>query len=260
MRNLRKTLIGGAVALALGGAGSVQAFSFSIDDDDDYYRPYWGPPVAPGWVAPYPGQSQAQPQPQAQSQPQAQTEVQAQARPQGYYRPWVAPPNYFWYPRLPSYDRSKMRQGRQHQMNNFDDAMNDLRDMLYGGEDFDRTRAIQLARKIEATSGHALTGNFHPGSVVTTGSRVTTALWGNEEAFKANAEALRLAAGDFADELAKRPSEQQGAVYLSQRSEHFGRSKEHKEAPVSPQIWKKFNVLSDTCVTCHSTFRGPNWW
>lgn len=233
MRNPRKALLACVVGLALSSAGSLQAFSFSIDDDDDY--PYWGAPVAgPGWGAPAWGP--------------------------GYYRPWVAPPAHFWYPRLPSYDRSRMKQGRQRQMDNFDDAMNDLRDMLYGGADFDRTRAIQLTRKIEATSGHALTGNFHPGAVVTTGSRTSPALWGNEEAFKANAEALRNAAGALADELAKKPSEEQGAVYLSQRSEEFGRNKEYNEVPVSPQIWKKFNTLSDSCVACHSAFRGPSWW
>lgn len=228
MRKLNKTLI--ACAIGLGLAGGVNAFSFSVDDDDGYYAPY----ATPGWGGPGWGP--------------------------GYYNPWVAPPTGFWYPPLPSYDRSQMKRGRQRRMDNFDDAMNELRDMLYGGADFERTRAIQIARKIEATSGHALTGNFHPGSVVTTGSRTTTALWGNEEAFKANAEALRLSAGALADELAKRPTEEQGAVYLSKRSEEYGRKKDYEEVPVSPQIWKKFNALSDTCVACHSAFRGRGWW
>ena len=166
MRNLRKTLFACATAgLTALGASNVQAFSFSIDDDDDYYRPYWGAPYGgPGWGAPPAWGAPA------------------------YFEPWVTPPQRFWYPRLPNYDRSRMKQERQRDMGNFDSVMNELRDMLYGNADFDRTRAIQLARKIEATSGQAMTGNFHPGAVVTMGSHTSPKLWGNEEAFRANAE------------------------------------------------------------------------
>lgn len=237
MRSIKRSLVTGAVGLALMSVSNVQAFSFSIDDDDDYYRPYWGAPYgAPAWGAP-PGWN----------------------APPAQFQPWVTPPQNFWYPRLPSYDRSKMKQGRQRHMGDFDDAMNELRDMLYGSADFDRTRAIQITRKIEATSGQAMTGNFHPGAVVTMGSRTSPNLWGNEEAFQGNAEALKAAAGAFAEELVKKPSEAEGAIYLSRRSAKFGKPNERVEEPVSPQIWKKFNELSDTCVACHSSFRGPAW-
>jgi len=237
VRNFNRKLLAGTLGFTLMSAGNVLAFSFSIDDDDDYYRPYWGAPyAAPGWGAP----------PQAWGPP-----VQ--------FQPWVTPPQRFWYPQLRSYDRSKMKQGRQRHMGDFDDAMNEIRAMLYGNEDFDRTQAIQIARKIEATSGEAMTGNFHPGSVVTMGSRTSPRLWGNEEAFKSNAEAMKAAAGALAEELGKKPTDEEGAIYLSQRSVKFGQPDERKEVPVSPQIWKKFNELSDTCVACHSNFRGPSW-
>lgn len=236
MQHLKRNLLIGGFSLALLGAGQALAFSFSFDDDDDYYHPGWGVPYAP------PGWAGAQ-----------------QWAPPANLQPWNSPPQQYWYPRLPSYDRSVMRQNRQRQMSNFDDAMNELRDMLYGNADFDRTRAIQLARKIEATSGRALAGNFHPGSVATAGSHTSPRLWGNEEAFKANTESLKTAAGVFAEELGKRPTDEEGAVYLSQRSEKFGKAGQRKEVPVSPQIWKKFNELSDTCVACHSVFRGPGW-
>lgn len=235
MRNLKKNLIAGTIGLVLFSGGPVQAFSFSIDNDDDYYHPFLGAPYGGPWGG-----------------------VQTW-NPPTTSQPWMTPPRQFWYPRLPSYDRSRMKQDRQRHMGNFDDAMNELRDMLYGSSDFDRTRAVQLTRKIEATSGQAMTGNFHPGSVVTMGSRTSPKLWGNEEAFQAKAGALKAAAADLAEELAKKPSDAEGALYLGKRSEKFGQAGERKEVAVSPQIWKKFNLLSETCVACHSVFRGPNW-
>lgn len=173
------------------------------------------------------------------------------------YSPWVAPPAYY-FPRLPSYDRSSMVQKRQRVMSDHDKSMHELKEMLYGKYGFDRAVAIKLARNIELTSGSALTGNFHPGAVSAFRSRTTSALWGNEQTFKANALALQAAARDLATELAKQPTAEEGAVHLPRRSIAFDQDKP-ETVPVSAGIWEKYNNLSTICESCHSGFRGPKW-
>ena len=176
----------------------------------------------------------------------------------GYpYSPWVTPPAYY-FPRIPSYDRSTMVQNRQRNMDTHDESMNELSELLYGRYGFDRAVAIKLARKVELTSGSALTGNFHPDAVATFGSRTTPALWGNEQTFKANAQALQAAARDLAKELEKQPTAEEGAIYLPRRSISFDRDAP-ETVPVSAGIWEKFNALSNVCASCHSGFRGSNW-
>ncbi len=176
----------------------------------------------------------------------------------GYsYSPWVAPPVYY-YPRIPSYDRSTMVRNRQRIMDTHDETMNELNELLYGRYGFDRAVAIKLARKIVRTSGASLTGNFHPDSVSTFSSRTSPALWGNEQTFKANAQALQAAAIDLAKELEKQPTAEEGAINLPKRSIAFGRD-EPETVNVSAGIWEKFNTLSNVCVSCHRGFRRPNW-
>ncbi len=172
------------------------------------------------------------------------------------YSPWVVPSVY--YPRIPSYDRSTMVRNRQDIMDTHDETMNQLRELLYGRYGFDRAVAIKLARKIELISGTALTGNFHPDTVSTFSSRTTPNLWGNEQAFKANAQALQAAAKDLARELEKQPTAEEGAVSLPRRSIAYRRD-EPETVTVSAGIWEKFNTLSNVCVSCHTGFRRPGW-
>jgi cytochrome c556 len=243
MQRIRKTLLAGLVGLALGSAGTAQAgFSFgdsnfSFGDDDDWWGPGWGNPYLggpygrPGWGDPRWGNG-------------------GTGRGWGPgYGPW-GPGPYGMPPRLGSFDRTKMRLDRQRQMSNHDDAMEELGDMLYGRYNFDREKAIELAREIESGAGMALVRNFHPGSIATDESHTTPAFWGNEATFKANADALKTAATALAEELAKRPTDEEGAVY----SDH-GRGDE----PVSPDIWEKFHDVANSCRACHATFRGPKW-
>lgn len=229
MQQYRKTLLAGLIGLVFGAGGTAQAdfsfgdSSFSFGDDDDWYGPRWG---APYWGNPYgaaPGWGPAN-------------------------GPWAAP--YYMPPRLNSYDRTMMRLNRQRQMGHNDDAMEELGDMLYGRYIFDREEAIKLAREIEATGGDALIRYFHPGSIATDESHTTPAFWGNEKTFKANADALKSAAAALAEELEKRPGDGERAVY-PQRS--------RDQDPISPEIWKKYNQLANTCRACHATFRGPEW-
>mgnify|MGYP001814233817 FL=1 len=235
MQTIGKILSAGLLGLALGTAGSVQAdfsfgdSSFSFGDDDDWWGPGRGNPypvapyAAPGWGSP------------------------------AYYGPWGAPPPYYLPPRLGSFDRSIMRQKRQRQMSNHDDAMEELGDMIYGRYRFEREEAIELARQIEAAAGPALIRNFHPGAIATDGSHTTPAFWGNEAAFKANADALQAAAGALADELEKDLVAQEGA---GTTEEAPGR---RYEKPVSPEVRNRFNQVANACRACHATFRGPEW-
>lgn len=225
MKNLNKTLISAALATTLLGAGAVHAFSFDFGDDNDFYYPYAGVPYA---GAP------------------------AYAPPPGYYLP----------PRLPSYERNRLRTSRQDMMDDHRDALNELSAMLYGGKGFDRSEAVQLARRIQSGSGMTLLRNFHPGSIATWGSRALPSVWSNQEAFKANADALGAAAGALAEALAKKPTPDT-AILLPRRNAPFDCKKGDEacsKVPVDPSVWEKFNDLSATCEACHAGFRGFGWW
>lgn len=228
MQQLRKTLIAFLI-LFFTAMGAAQGFSFDFGDDDDDYRfrgyPYWGNAFNP-WFAPSPHYYY----------------------PQGYY-----------YPRRPSsIERSTMVRERQQVMDTHGDTLEQLGELLYGDSGFDRAQAIKLALKIEVASGLALTDNFHPSTVTTTGSETGPALWGNPQTFKANALALQTAAKDLANELQKQPTAEEGAVYLPKRSRSFARE-EPETVPVSPGIWKKFNNMSNICANCHREYRGASW-
>lgn len=202
------------------GIGSALAFSFGSDDDDDWWRySYYGNPN----------------------------------------QPWVAPNGMMFYPRLPYFERQEMVDRRHYQMNRRFNAMNELGDMLYGKGGFDRTEAIKIARLIEATSGHALTRDFHPGSIATYDSRTTLALWSSQDVFLANAQALQAAAKALAEELAKKPTEKEGAVMLPKRSNQYGKPSTEKVA-VSPAVWEKFNEVQNVCDHCHRSYRGFRRW
>lgn len=228
MRALKKIVSAGLIGLALGAAGAAQA-GFSFGDDDDHWwgppgwgNPYWGAPyAAPGWGSPA-------------------------------YGPRGAPPPWYLPPRLGSYDRSIMRQKRQRQMSNHGDAMEELGDMIYGRYRFEREEAIELARQIEAAAGPALIRNFHPGAIATDGSHTTPAFWGNEATFKANADALKAAAGALADELEKGLVQEGAGTTDGARGWRY-------EKPVSPEVRNRFKRVANTCRACHATFRGPEW-
>ena len=271
MRNFNKTLIACAAGFSLTVAGAVQAFSFG--SDDHYYPPpYWVSPYAfnPYMVKPY-GANPNAVKPGAKApaeEPPAESTSAAAAPAAGgpyagpvfvpLYRPWGWGPGAYGIPWLNRYDRSTITHRRQRTMSEHDKAMNELRDMMYTDQGFDRTRAVQIVRKIEATSGESLISNFHPGSIRSMGSHTTLALLGNQETFKAHAKALQAAAADLAEELAKSPTAEEGAIYLT-KGPAYGREAPEQVA-VSPEIWKKFNALSDTCVNCHHNFRGRGWW
>lgn len=173
-----------------------------------------------------------------------------------YFRP-VTP--YYYMPQLPMYDRSTLVRRRQEQMGNNADAMGEIRELLYGRHGFDRGEAIKLAKKIELTSGRAMTQNFHPGAVRDMNSHTTPTYWGNEETFRANAQALAQAARDLAQELEKTPTAEEGAVFLNKRWSARKNDGEEDRAAVSASVWDKYNNLSNTCNSCHQSFRGPSW-
>jgi cytochrome c556 len=220
MRYLDKSFLPLLLVILFTGMGSALAFSFDFGDDDDDWRrySYWGNPN----------------------------------------QPFVAPNGYYFYPRLPYFERQRMVDNRQLQMGMRQNSMNALGRMLYGRSDFDRAEAIKHARRIEASSGQVLTDNFHPGAIATYDSSTTLALWGNQEAFKASALALQSAAKSLAEEFEKQPGEEEGAVYLPQNTDRYGQPGKERVA-VSPAVWEKFNALNSVCASCHRGFRGYNW-
>lgn len=184
-----------------------------------------------------------------------------------YYPAWGAPmygapPGYYLPPRLPSYDRQSLKMNRQEMMSDHQDALNELSAMLYGGKGFDRSEAVQLARKIQSGSGIKLSRNFHPGAVVTSGSRALPSVWQNQDAFKGYADNLSLAAGELAKALVIQPKPE-NAILLRKRDVAFSCKKGDEactKVAVDPSVWEKFNNLSATCEGCHVGFRGFGWW
>lgn len=183
-----------------------------------------------------------------------------------YYPVWAAPgyapaPGYFR-PRLPSYDRHVLKSNRQKMMDNHQDALNELSAMLYGGKGFDRSEAVRIARSIQAGSGIQLQRNFHPGSVVTSGSRALPSVMNDQEGFRAHADALSAAAGALAEALMEKPA-REDAILLRRRDAAFACEKGDEacaKVAVDPSVWEKFNALSATCEGCHVGFRGFGWW
>lgn len=163
-------------------------------------------------------------------------------------------PRYGYYPQMKSIDRSRMVYYRQRQMQNLASAMTRLRDQISGRDDFDRAHTIKLAEYIASQSGDSLLRNYHPGSVMDDDSRTTRALWGNEELFKSSAAKTRDAAKALAAELAREPTKEQGAVYL--RTDRRGRGADAETAAVSADLRNKFDELSNSCNSCHRSFRS----
>jgi cytochrome c556 len=144
---------------------------------------------------------------------------------------------------------------RQNRMQRRATTMNQLSDLLSGRYGFDREKAIRLARGIEQSAGHALSRNFHPGAVIDDYSRTTRSLWGNEEMFRQSATSLQSAAKALAEELAKKPTQEEGAVYL--RAQRKPGEDTADTVAVSPKVWEKYNAVSSTCNACHRSFRSP---
>ncbi len=256
MKKLNKLLLTVIMALSLTAAGNALAWmeSFSFGDsfgdkfnvgDGGWSTPDWGisntwgnPP--PHWGAPGYG------------------------RP-GWGHPMWGPPGYRtpdgrFYPRASSYDRSVMKQKRQSSMSQHDDAMDSLADMLYGRYRFDRSDAIRYAREIETLSNENLWRNFYPGAIMTEGSRTAPSIIGNEETFRAYADAMRGAAADLAKELDKRPAAEEGPMYPNQvKGFDYRLTSRSVEDPISRDIYPKFDNLANTCRACHTYFRLPGW-
>lgn len=164
-------------------------------------------------------------------------------------------PRYYYYPQINSFDRSRMIDHRQNRMQRRATTMNQLSDLLSGRYGFDREKAIKLARGIEQTAGYALSRNYHPGAVIDSYSRTTRALWGNEEMFRQNAMSLQAAAKALAEELAKEPTQEEGAVYM--RAQRKSGEDTASSTPVSPKVWGKYSAVSNTCKSCHHSYRSP---
>ena len=164
-------------------------------------------------------------------------------------------PRYYYHPQINSFDRSRMIDRRQGRMQRRATTMNQLSDLLSGRYGFDREQAIRLARGIEQSAGHALSRNFHPGAVIDDYSRTTRSLWGNEETFRQYAVSLQTAAKELAEELAKEPTQEEGAVYL--RAPRERGEGEVSSVAVSPKVWEKYSAVSSTCNSCHRSFRSP---
>ena len=160
------------------------------------------------------------------------------------------------------YGSSAMTHDRQRLMRDHGRAMRDLEAMFEGRMMFDRTEATKLAREIEAGAGENMWRLYAPGSVAP-GSRSAPNIWGNFETFKANAQAVKEAAGKVADALEKRPTgaDYQRGVWVPPHSMGYGRGGPwgQRGGAIAKEAVGEFNRLTVTCHACHGAFRGPRW-
>jgi cytochrome c556 len=148
-------------------------------------------------------------------------------------------------------------------------AMQSVTRMLSGRRSFDRAEAIGLAREIEAGAGENLARLFKPGDWRR--SPLSRArIRDDMDTFTANAEALKKAAGELADELEKLPSAEDiraGRAWSPdwRRSRHgwgrggpysYARWRNESEA-VTKGVFDAFTKLQATCYGCHVNFRSP---
>jgi hypothetical protein len=139
-------------------------------------------------------------------------------------------------------------------------AMQSVARMLSGRRTFDRAEAIALARAIEASAGENLTRLFKAGD----GQRspLSRARIGGDdmETFKANAEALKQAAGELADALERQPSAEDirgGRAWSPNWRWGVPYSRGRNEGgAVTPEVFDAYTKLQATCYGCHANFRS----
>lgn len=180
--------------------------------------------------------------------------------------PWGGGP---WHgPGYPSrgYDLARDRtHERQREMHDHKAAMQSVARMLSGQRTFDRAEAVDLVREIESSAGENLTRLFKSGD--SRRSPLSRARVDDMETFKANAEALKEAAGELADELEKEPRAEdirsgQAMLPGRDRSMHRGMGDRYSRGrseggAVTTEVYGAFTKLLGTCNGCHENFRTP---
>ena len=152
---------------------------------------------------------------------------------------------------------------RQSEMHDHKAAMHAVGRMLSGKSTFNRAEAVYLVRQIEASAGENLTQLFKPGD--SRRSPLSRARVDDIDNFKANAEALKAAAGELANELEKEPSAEdirtgQAMSPGWNRSMRrgiggpSGRGRSEGGA-VTMEVYGAFTKLLGTCNGCHENFR-----
>ena len=148
---------------------------------------------------------------------------------------------------------------RQSEMRDHRAAMQSVARMLSGQRSFDRAKAIGLAREIEASAGENMARLFKPGDWRR--SPLTRARIGDEiETFKANADALKQAAGELADALEKQPSAEDVRAGRAWSRDWgmggpYSRWRNERRA-VTQQVFDAYTKLRATCHGCHANFRS----
>jgi cytochrome c556 len=148
---------------------------------------------------------------------------------------------------------------RQSEMRDHRAAMQSVARMLSGQRRFDRAKAIGLAREIEASSGANMARLFKPGDRAS--RPLTRANIGDEmEAFKANAEALKQAAGELAEALEQQPTDQDVSAGRAwppdwgMAGRHSRWTNERRAVP--QQAFDAYTRMRATCHGCHANFRA----
>jgi len=149
---------------------------------------------------------------------------------------------------------------RQSAMLDHKAAMQAVARMLSGRRSFDRAEAVGLARQIEASAGDNLTRSFAPGDWRRSPLSRARIAPGDMETFKANADALKQAAGELADALEQQPSAEDvragrawspnwrmGGPYSGWGNEG---------GAVTPEAFAAYRRLQATCYSCHANFRS----
>lgn len=177
--------------------------------------------------------------------------------------PW-APSGPFQAPgyQNPMAQGQQQTQGRRIDMTDHGRNMDELDKMFDGRLNFNRDRALRLARELEAEAGEALWKQFQPGSH-SRNSRVMPRILSDFETFQAYAETLKHNAGALVAALENNPTPHdvmRGGAYVPRGSYNTPWRRSPYQRPdfgaVDMRALQAYATMAATCNICHTVYRG----
>lgn len=173
--------------------------------------------------------------------------------------PWGGGPGF----QNPMSQSGPQTQGRRTMMTGHGHNMDGLDKMFDGRLNFNRDRALRIAREIEASAGESLWKQFEVDTHAPS-SRVTPRILSDFDTFQAYAETLKYNAGVLIEALERNPAPPEvygGRAYVPRGS--YGtpyRGGRHPQAPdfgaVDIKALQAYAGMVATCNICHTVYRG----
>ncbi|MBF0247501.1 MAG: cytochrome c [Alphaproteobacteria bacterium] len=188
----------------------------------------------------------------------------------GAFAQWAPPGPGMWGPGGQGRPDTSRTQTRQGEMTRHGWKMDELERMFDGQSNFNRGRALTLAREIEAGAGEALWKQFEQPGSHGPSTRITPRILADFDTFKEYAEVLKSNAGSLASALEAKPTPQevfQGRAMMPRGSTMpppwAMHAPQRRAAPQQQDIGavdlkalQAFAATAATCEVCHMVYRG----